>query len=467
MKMKRVLALLLAALMLVGVMAGCQSAKPADDTAAVTPDTSGEAKQPDATETPAESDAEPAEEVTLEVAVFEGAYGRAFWDAIAASFEASHPGVTVSITANPEISEIIRPNILSGNPPDLIYLPSSNASGIAQALIKDHALVDLNDVLADIEDQFLPGFLDSSKCQPYGDGHTYLVPLYYTASGLWFNKTYFEENDLEVPTTWDEFFTLGDWAKEHGRALYTYQGIYPGYNEIMLTPAIASAGGIEGLQACANYESGAWTNPDIVKSLENFAKIGTGGYLMDGTVALDHTQAQSEWLMGKALFHPNGSWVEGEMKDAAREEGFEFGFTAPPVLDANKDKYVFATVDEIYIPTAAKNVELAKEFLKFLFTDEAIQLNAENALGVPPIKGACEKLKGLVSDAVYESYLIFEKGYKPVVETPFNTVADTEIAPATEFYNQIGDVMMGNETVETWIEKTEAISAQVCDKIVK
>ena len=55
----------------------------------------------------------------------------------------------------------------------------------------------------------------------------------------------------ETPVTWDDFFELGDKAKEKGIALFTYQGIYPGYLESMLWPALASATGIDNMKAIA------------------------------------------------------------------------------------------------------------------------------------------------------------------------------------------------------------------------
>lgn len=410
--------------------------------------------------------AEP-DRAVLEIAVFEGGYGRAYWDAAAKAFEAANPGVTVNVTANPEIGDIIRPNILAGNPPDFIYMSTSNNSGVAQALIKDRALADISDVIGSIEDRFLPGFIDNPLCRPYGDGKTYLAPMYYSAMGLWYNKNLFETNGLETPVTWDDFFALGEKAKDMGRALYTYQGIYPSYNESMIYPAIAAATGIAGFSRCTDYEAGAWDDPSIRKVLGNIAQIAARGYLMEGTVALDHTQAQSEWLLGKALFHPNGAWVEGEMADAPREEGFEFGFTAPPVLDENAARYVFSTLEEVYIPAAAKNIELAKKFLAFQYTDEAIALNAELAKGVPPVKGAADFLKGSVSPATYESYQIFTKGYRPLLGQPFGVVADTPLVPRDEFFNQLGDIMTGKRTVEQWIAHTEDVSARVKNNLVK
>lgn len=90
------------------------------------------------------------------------------------------------------------------------------------------------------------------------------------------------------------------------------------------------------------------------------AKIGTDGYLMDGTVALNHTQSQTDMMMNKALFIPNGNWMEGEMADAPRADGFEFGLTCAPVLDDGETRYVMSSVEQFEIPANAKNPELAK-----------------------------------------------------------------------------------------------------------
>ena len=49
-----------------------------------------------------------------------------------------------------------------------------------------------------------------------------------------------------------------NWATrpmEKGIALFTYQGIYPGYLESMLWPALASATGIDNMKAIASYSA--------------------------------------------------------------------------------------------------------------------------------------------------------------------------------------------------------------------
>ena len=197
----------------------------------------------------------------------------------------------------------------------------------------------------------------------------------------WYTTDLFESKGWDVPETWDEFFALGDIAKEEGRALFTYQGIYPGYLELLF-PAIASAAGPEALERIFNYEEGSFNNEEVLKVLDTIARIARDGYLMEGTVALNHTQSQADMMMGKALFITNGTWMENEMADAPREEGFEFALVAPPIFNKGDDRYILASYEQFSIPAHAENIELAKEFIRFLYTDESVKLFGEKVGGV-------------------------------------------------------------------------------------
>ncbi|MGL4798696.1 MAG: carbohydrate ABC transporter substrate-binding protein [Cellulosilyticaceae bacterium] len=408
------------------------------------------------------------QKTVLDIAVFEGGYGRAYWDAVAEAFEKQNPNVDVVVNANPEIGEIIRPDLLSGNAPDFIYLPSTNKSGITDALVKDKLLADLTDVFEDpaVKDQILPGFLANIATQPYGDGKVYLAPLYYSTTGLFYNKTVFEQNGWDVPVTWDEFYALGDKAKAVGRSLLSYPGLAPGYTEALLMPAMVASVGPDEFNKALNYEDGAWEQAGIASAMDQVAKIASGGYLMEGSVALSHTQAQQQWLKGDALFYPCGSWLEGEMAESPREEGFEWGFTAAPVADKNGDKYVFTAVEEMFIPSASDQVELAKEFLKFQYSQEAVALNAKLAKGIPPVKGAAEELKQYVSGATYETYKLFDQGYIPSV-VRFGSVQGTEVAPRKELFAQVASIMNGEMTAKDWAAHMEKVADSVRDYLVK
>ena len=137
--------------------------------------------------------------------------------------------------------------------------------------------------------------------------------------------------------------------------MFTYAGIHPGYMESLLWPAIASAAGIDTTTDISNYVEGSFSSPEVMEVLANIQKIAADGYLMEGTVALNHTQSQTDMMMNKALFIPNGNWMEGEMKDAPRADGFEFGLTTAPSLNAGDQRYVMTSVEQFSILSWRRN----------------------------------------------------------------------------------------------------------------
>ena len=241
---KKMIAMFMAATIVAG-MAGCGSKT------AITPSGGDAAPEQNASteagaETPASTESE------LNIAVFEGGYGPDYWNQIVSMFEDSHPGVSVKMLTgdnintavkmqiNPQIGDIIRPQIAAGQVPDFLVLNDNDTSGVVLSLIKENGLTDLTDVFEGpgiddqtlLKDQVLDGVLETTKCQPYGDGKIFLAPFNASPMGLVYNKTLFAEKGYELPKTWDDFFALGDQAKKDGYALMTYAGIHPGFSSL-------------------------------------------------------------------------------------------------------------------------------------------------------------------------------------------------------------------------------------------
>lgn len=412
----------------------------------------------------------------LNIAIFEGGYGPGYWNAVVALFEEAYPGVTVTMQISPVIGDIIRPQIVAGNVPDFISMNDNDQSGVVAALIKEKSLMDISDLFDEpaygtetpLRDVLIDGILQTTKCSPYGDGKVYLAPFNTSPMGMIYNKTLFEANGWEPPVTWDDFFALGDKAGEQGIALFTYQGIYPSYLESTIYPAIASHAGTDGLQSIMSFEEGSMTNPQVLEVLENIARIGTDGYLMEGTVALNHTQSQTDMMMDKALFIPNGLWMEGEMADAPRAEGFVFGMTPSPVFTAGEQRYIMDSVEQFSIPADAKNPELAKEFLRFLYTDESVRLFGENANGVMAVRGAIELVKDYVSEGTYSMFSVYEdSGAAPLVTGWDALPQGSKVAINDEFFAPISDLMNGALTAGQWAEEVEGLFAQIRDDAAK
>ena len=120
--------------------------------------------------------------------------------------------------------------------------------------------------------------------------------------------------------------------------------------------------GEEGFKKITSYQEGSVKDRAALDFLKDFEKFAKDGYMLDGTVALNHTQAQQEQLMDKALFIPCGTWIESEMADAPRADGYEFAMAPSLVQKEGDTRYLAVAMETMSIPQAAKNPELAKEY---------------------------------------------------------------------------------------------------------
>jgi N-acetylglucosamine transport system substrate-binding protein len=423
---------------------------------------------------------------TLKIAAFLGGYGRAYWDDMAAQFQAAHPGVKVELTIDPEIGNILAAQTAAGDYPDFIYLSQGEASGVILSLIKNKELLEITDVFngpapdrpGTLKDAIIPGVLETTWMAPYKDGKIYLAPFNAAPTGMVYNKNLFETKGWKLPNTWDEFYALdselqktANYAaidgKQVKRSLYTYQGIYASYNELLLWPAIASAGGMQAIYDIQSYKQGSFSTPAVRSVIEALAKLSTGNYLMEGTVALNHTQSQTDMMRGKALFIPNGTWMEGEMADSPREAGFSFGMAAPPVARAGQERYVNSSLEQLSIPKAAKNIELAKEFLRSIYTKASVISFAKNANSTIAVKDARDVAGSYLSPGTNGMFSVYDTGKFMLFafETPPST---TKVDVRTVvFEDNMGLLVTGKITPAEYINRVEAAMAQVREDIAK
>lgn len=416
----------------------------------------------------------------LNIAVFQGGIGDTYWYDMIEKFEKKYPDVTVNMNINPKIGEIIKPQIVAGNVPDFISLNMAESSGVVASLVKENALMELTDIFeeplegdsAPLKDKFLDGVIGSNLTCPYGDDKIYLAPFDSGPMGLVYNKTLFEEKGWEVPVTWDDFFALGELAKEDtfqvgdkeekGRALLTYPGIYPQYMRNFLFVALAQNGGTDAVNKFSKYEDGSALNEPTKTYLEKIPELVEKGYLLEGNAALNHTQSQGEMLLGKALFIPSGVWMVNEMVDAPREKGFEYGMCPVPTMKEGDPKFIAASNEQFSIPAKAKNPDAAKAFLKFLYSEESIKSLAENSGVLYATKDAAELCEGILEDDILNMYKEAYADSKSVFCVTDPIPQGCNIDVNQEMYHKYFTKMVeGTMTVEEYLKNIENAWSEV------
>ena len=246
----------------------------------------------------------------------------------------------------------------------------------------------------------------------------------------------------------EDFLALGKKAKEDGTSLFTYP--ISGYFDTFTFAMMYEIGGQELFDKLTNYDVEAWKN-EATPLFETVGEIVNKDNLNPNTVAQANkegfTQNQLSVMKNEALFMPNGTWVVEEMADAEGvADGFEWGFMPLPSMDGS-DRYAFSWIEQIFVSKDAKEPELAKEFLAYLYSDEATKAFIENGGAVQPIKD----VENLLTDENQKLfYSVYSNGAKPAV-------GGWAAAPAVEgvdlkavFLNSIDSVANGDMTVEEW-----------------
>ena len=404
------------------------------------------------------------EETVLKVAAFEGGNGTQIWEDIAKAFEESHDGVKVELEMSPELDKDLTKAIQNGDVPDVVYYNLGQPSGFTETMLKEEAIADISDVFDDeLKDKMLDGILDGTDAQPYGDGKIYLAPIFYTPTGFWYNATLVGEGkQYEIPTTWDEFFALGEQAKKDGHALFTFPTT--GYFDATIYAMLAQAGGLDFYNDALKYDANTWTSDEGKKVLDTVAKLVGKDYTQEDTVSNANADGgfkinQQNVIDGKALFMPNGNWVIGEMA-ASTPEDYEWGMMGVPKWSEDESQSVYTFTEQMWVPADAPNMELAKEFVKFMYSDEVVDICLNNKTTdkesgkesdtpvVVPVKGAADKLPDGVTKDCYAAATADDV---VAVTGKWATTAPIEgLDMAKAVYGPIESINTGDMTVDEW-----------------
>lgn len=404
------------------------------------------------------------EETVLKVAAFEGGNGTQIWEDIAKAFEESHDGVKVELEMSPELDKDLTKAIQNGDVPDVVYYNLGQPSGFTETMLKEEAIADISDVFDDeLKDKMLDGILDGTDAQPYGDGKIYLAPIFYTPTGFWYNATLVGEGkQYEIPTTWDEFFALGEQAKKDGHALFTFPTT--GYFDVTIYAMLAQAGGLDFYNDALKYDANTWTSDEGKKVLDTVAKLVGKDYTQEDTVSNANADGgfkinQQNVIDGKALFMPNGNWVIGEMA-ASTPEDYEWGMMGVPKWSEDESQSVYTFTEQMWVPADAPNMDLAKEFVKFMYSDEVVDICLNNKTTdkesgkesdtpvVVPVKGAADKLPDGVTKDCYAAATADDV---VAVTGKWATTAPIEgLDMAKAVYGPIESINTGDMTVDEW-----------------
>ncbi|HEX73142.1 MAG TPA: extracellular solute-binding protein [Candidatus Hydrogenedentes bacterium] len=332
------------------------------------------------------------EELTVEVAVFEGGYGVHWHLGIARRYEeemaAQGRALRVDLWGDPRLSEKIKPRILRGDPPDVVLmheLPIWLLIAAGKILPFDDVLDQpALDAASPWRDLFMPGMLSMYQA----DGKTFAIPSAIQAWACWYDARLFRRHGWTPPATWTEFVALCDRIQAAGIAPLAFQGKYPGYAWFTFISLVQRCGGLAAINRINFMEEGAFSHPDVVWAASLLQDMSRT-HFQRGAMAMTHTESQLQFVNNQAALIFCGLWLHNEMK-ASTPPGFEMRCFTVPAVEGGKGnpRLVNGAGSEfLFVPADARRPEEGFAFARYM-------VSLRNASGMGAAIGVLSPLHG-------------------------------------------------------------------------
>ena len=413
--MKKIIALLLAAVMLFGVLAACgnQPAPGPSESGNPSSPSGPVAEQPVGNFTVPEGGYD-GSAVTIKFYNTMGANLRAVLDAYIVEFNNLYPNITVEVTQvgnYDDVREQISTEITVGNQPNIAYCYPDHVAlyNLAKAVTTLDGLIDsqievtradgtteILGLTAEQQADFIAGYYNEGR--QFGDGLMYTMPLSKSTEVLYYNKTFFDQHGLTVPTTWDELEAVCAQIKA-----IDPNSIPLGYDSES-NWFITMCEQYQSPYTSASGDHYLFDNEQNHAFIKKFNEWYQKGYLTTQTLYGAYTSGLFTTLEGVRSYMSIGSSAGATyQRPAANSDGsypFEVGIATIPQVDANNAKVISQGPSLcIFQKSNPQEVIASWLFVKYLTTTVEFQAEFAMASGYVPV------LKSVAQNPVYADYI--------------------------------------------------------------
>ena len=328
------------------------------------------------------------------------------FEAVLATFTDA-TGIDAEYIGDRDSEVTVQTMIASGNPPDMMHMPRP---GVVAEFARDGVILPLtsgDDPIIPMEllqEHYAQGIID----QGLVDGDIYgVLHAPNSKSTIWYRTDTFDDLDLEIPETWDEFLELIDILEQEGITPFAMGGadgwtLTDWFENIY----VRVAGPENYLKLFVTHEI-EWTDPTVVEALERFREViaPTDERLVggsEGALSTDFIGGMDQMLNGESGLYYEGGFMgnfgEQNFPDLACGEDFSF-FLFPeineewgqPVVGGGGLWIVFNDTPEV------------RELIRWLIGPEALavwasqeegaRLPASSSVSADDINGECAALE--------------------------------------------------------------------------
>jgi raffinose/stachyose/melibiose transport system substrate-binding protein len=294
----------------------------------------------------------------------------------------ANPNVTISTTFTG--SDIVNPSLIpalnAGEGPDV--WAGGTGPGQPAAIIEAGHALDLTPYFCELGwNEVIPeGIVNYTS----SDGKLWSVGDAVETTVMFYNKDIFAENNLEIPTTWEELMTVCDTLSQAGFAMPIGLGgadKYPiSWWQSMLWGRYAGPEGVDNVM----FGEGRWDEEPFVQATAKLKELSDAGCFGPNPLAEVQDDVEARLWRGEIPMVYTGPWVIESGIQALGEEISKFGvFQAPPA----EGKPLYPAEDiggGWYVNAQSEHPDIAVDLINFLlFREESRQKLLESGSSVP------------------------------------------------------------------------------------
>lgn len=342
---KKMLACLMAAVMTMGLVAGC----------------GGGGEEPKDADTKTETGSEDGGKklVFWDKAEYVDEYATLMKDLVEQFAEEEGVEVDYVNVAAADMKQKLMAAIEAGNAPDLIV---GDDTLVGQFASLDQ-LADVSDVMSEFE------FTEAAQSMSMIGESSYMVPQGFTAPGMHVRKDKWEEKGLEMPTTWEEL-------KEQAAEVNDPEN---GFYALGFAMGASGGGDAEGWVRTIILDWGGQTvnekgevvvnSPETVEAFKFIKSLYDEGLISPDAVTGDDSWNNQAYLAGTAGLICNSGSVMAAMKNDDPEL-YEKTQIIPYPAGPTGEAYVLTGCNVFGVMESGKNVDVAKDFIRYYFSHQ-------------------------------------------------------------------------------------------------
>ena len=407
-------------------------------------------------------------EVTIKFAHTMGAKLQAVLDYHIGEFNKLYPNIHIEHSSYGgwgDIAGLINTEIMGDNQPNIAYCYPDHVANYNTAwatvtldeLIESELVVTRDDgttevlglTAEEIADLQAGGFYEEGTV--YGDGLMYTMPLSKSTEVLYYNKTFFEENGLTVPTTWEEMEATCKKILE-----IDPKAIPLGYDsEDNMFITMCEQNGYD--YTSATGEHFLFNNDDCKSFVKMFREWYQAGYITTEALYGSYTSGLFTEL-DKEISHSYmcvGS-SGGASYQIPDNKAFEVGIASIPQVDPANPKVISQGPSLCILKggkTSDQQVVASWLFVKYLVTNMGFQTEFSSTSGYMPVIASAQE------NEVYKNWLDKADGYSQltalVIKTALQNTSAYFTSPAfvgsSTARTEVGELLaacMANETTD-------------------